>query len=73
MIYPPFYLIASKFRITTPPRVTLTAVGGEPNDLISTKCSFFNFYTSAKVSAKILLASATDAAASSASFYASAA
>jgi hypothetical protein len=51
----------------------LTAAGGEGRDLISTKCSFLSFYTSASVSANDLLASATDASASCASLVASAA
>jgi len=43
--------------------VTLTALGGEPKDLISTKCSFFNFLTSNIVWASELFASATAASA----------
>ena len=57
--------------MTTPANVTLTALGGEPRDLISTKCSFFNFYTSASVKSSYLLASATEASASAANFLAS--
>jgi len=57
--------------MTTPAKVVLTASGGEPNALISTKCSFFKFFTSANVYSSDLLASATDASASAASFLAS--
>ena len=50
--------------MTQPPRVIIAALGGFGNDLTSTKCSFFNFYTSIKVVSKIRLASATDSSAS---------
>lgn len=72
MISPPFFLILSCNRITTPPSVTLTASGGEPSDLISTKCSFFNFLTSSRVVSNYLLASDTAASASAANFLAAA-
>jgi hypothetical protein len=50
-------------RITTPAKVTLTAFGGDPKLLISTKCSLRSFYTSTIVSSRVRLASATDASA----------
>ena len=52
--------------ITTPANVTLTAYGGDPNDFISTRCSFLSFYTSTKVNSNDLLASATAASATAA-------
>ncbi len=61
----------SWFKMTTPASVTLTASGGDPRDLISTKCSFLSFWTSFRVISKALLASATDASASAASLRAS--
>ena len=52
--------------MTTAANTTLTAWGGLPKDLTSTKCSFFNYLTSFKVASKIALASATAASAFSA-------
>lgn len=57
--------------MTTPARVILTASGGVPRDFTSTKCSFFNSLTFAKVAARELFASATAASAFSASSRAS--
>ena len=52
--------------------MTITS-DGLVNDLISTKCSFFNFLTSSSVLAKDSLASATANSASLANFDASSA
>lgn len=57
--------------MTTPDKVTLTAVGGEPKAFISTKCSFLSFCTSTIVYSNYLLASATEASAYAAKFVAS--
>jgi hypothetical protein len=60
--------IKSLFRITTPANTTLHGFGGFSMDLISVKCSFLSFETSAKVSESLTLASATASSASSAIF-----
>ena len=58
--------------ITAYNTITITS-DGLVNDLISTKCSFFNFLTSSKVFYKLSLASATANSASLAILLASSA
>jgi len=58
--------------ITAYNTITITS-DGLVNDLISTKCSFFNFFTSSKVFYKLSFASATANSASLAILLASSA
>lgn len=49
----------SVFKITTPANTTLTTSGGDTDDLISTKCSFYNSFTFNMVIANESFASLT--------------
>ncbi len=71
-ICPPIAFILSCSKITTPPNTTLMTIEGLLKALISFKCYFLSFLTSASVIQRDALASATEASASAAKAEASA-